>query len=76
MMPNLRSDGAECATEMEHRMKRESYSERLELRLPPKWDRELSAEAARAVTTKSEIARQAIIARLRKSISGPHRETV
>jgi hypothetical protein len=50
----------------EDRMKREKFSERLELHLPPEWDQKLSAEAARAVTTKSELARQAIIARLRE----------
>jgi predicted DNA-binding protein len=47
-------------------MKREKFSERLELLLPPEWDQKLSAEAARAVTTKSEFVRQTIIARLRK----------
>jgi hypothetical protein len=50
----------------EDRMKREKFSERLELLLPPEWDQKLSAQAARAVTTKSELARQAIIARLRE----------
>jgi predicted DNA-binding protein len=46
-------------------MKRETFSEKLELRLPPEWNEKLTAEAERSVTTKSEIARQAIIARLR-----------
>jgi predicted DNA-binding protein len=55
-------------------MKRESFSERLELRLPPEWDRKLSAQAVRAVTTKSELARQAIIARLRELEPMPQAE--
>ena len=52
-------------------MKRESFSERLELRLPPEWDRKLSAQAVRAVTTKSELA---IIARLRELEPMPQAE--
>lgn len=55
-------------------MKRENFSERLELRLPPEWDMKLAAEAARSVTTKSELARQAIIARLRELEPMPHAE--
>ena len=57
-------------------MKREKFSERLELLLPPEWDQKLSAQAARAVTTKSELARQAIIARLRELEPMPQTEVV
>jgi hypothetical protein len=57
-------------------MKREKFSERLELLLPPEWDQKLSAEAARAVTTKSEFARQAIISKLRERTTIPQPEAV
>lgn len=45
--------------------KKNQLSERLQLRLPPEWEQRLEAEAERSVTTKSEVARQAIIAKLR-----------
>jgi predicted DNA-binding protein len=45
--------------------KREPLSERVVLRLPPKWDERLEAVAAHQVTTKSAFARAAIIERLR-----------
>ncbi len=46
-------------------MKRQPLSERLELRLPARWDERLEAVAAHQVTTKSAFARAAIIDRLR-----------
>jgi predicted DNA-binding protein len=47
-------------------MKRETVTEKVELRLPPERKAKLSAAADRGVTTKSEILRQALIARLRE----------
>jgi predicted DNA-binding protein len=46
-------------------LKREKFSERVVLRLPLKWGERLEAAAATEATTKSAIARAAIIARLR-----------
>lgn len=46
-------------------LKREKFSERLELLLPPAWSTRLEAAAASEATTKSAIARAAIIDRLR-----------
>jgi hypothetical protein len=45
--------------------KRELLSERVELRLPRAWSSRLEAAAASEATTKSAIARAAIIDRLR-----------
>ena len=47
-------------------MKREHLTERLELCLPPTWNERLEAVAAQEATTKSAIARAAIIERLRE----------